>query len=125
MRGASVPVSGDVDALGIALRNLIDNALKHGGSATRVMVTVAGQQLEVQDDGPGVPPALLAGLVRPFDRGGPGHALQGSGLGLAMVDTIARQSGARLRLRSPVADGRGFAALLDFDPDHGRPDATP
>ncbi|MES2717962.1 MAG: ATP-binding protein [Pseudomonadota bacterium] len=117
VRGRSVPVQGDVDALGIALRNLIDNALKHGGSATRVTVTVSGQQLGVVDDGPGVPPALLAGLVRPFDRGGPGHALQGSGLGLAMVHTIARQSGGRLVLRSPVAAGRGFAASLDFDPD--------
>ncbi len=121
VRGRSVPVQGDIDALGIALRNLIDNALKHGGSAAQVRVVVSGQQLQVQDDGPGVPPALLAGLVRPFDRGGPGHALQGSGLGLAMVDTIARQSGARLVLRSPVADGRGFAASLDFDPDRNMP----
>jgi two-component system, OmpR family, sensor kinase len=121
VRGASVPVSGDVDALGIALRNLIDNALKHGGSATQVTVTVAGQQVVVQDDGPGVAAALLPGLVRAFDRGGPGHALQGSGLGLAMVDTIARQSGARLVLQSPVADGRGFAATLDFDADQPGP----
>ena len=118
VRGASVPVQGDVDALGIALRNLIDNALKHGGSTSRVMVTVSDQQLAVQDDGPGVAPALLPGLVRPFDRGGPGHALQGSGLGLAMVDTIARQSGAQLVLQSPVADGHGFVASLDFDPGH-------
>ncbi|GCL64929.1 sensor histidine kinase [Pseudaquabacterium pictum] len=116
VRGPSVPVSGDIDALGIALRNLIDNALKHGGSASQVVVTVAGQQLAVQDDGPGVAPALLPTLVRPFDRG-PGHALQGSGLGLAMVDTIARQSGAQLQLQSPVADGRGFAAVLDFGSD--------
>jgi two-component system OmpR family sensor kinase len=117
VRGASVPVQGDVDALGIALRNLIDNALKHGGGTSRVVVTVAGQQLAVQDDGPGVAPALLPGLVRPFDRGGPGHALQGSGLGLAMVDTIARQSGAHLVLQSPVADGHGFRARLDFGTD--------
>lgn len=115
--GRPVAVRGDIDALGIALRNLIDNALKHGGSAAQVRVRVSGQQLGVEDDGPGVPPARLPGLVRPFDRGGPGHALQGSGLGLAMVDTIARQSGARLVLQSPVADGRGFAAWLAFDPD--------
>lgn len=113
VRGPSVPVHGDIDALGIALRNLIDNALKHGGSASQVVVTVSGQQLTVQDDGPGVPPDQLPTLLRPFERG-PGHALQGSGLGLAMVDTIARQSGAQLRLRSPVADGRGFEAVLDF-----------
>jgi len=115
VRGSSVPVSGDVDALGIALRNLIDNALKHSDGAAHVVVTVSGQQLAVLDDGPGVPPALLPTLLRPFERG-PGHALQGSGLGLAMVDTIARQSGARLVLQSPVADGHGFEAVLDFAP---------
>lgn len=120
--GQPLPVHGDIDALGIALRNLIDNALKHGGTAARVGVRVQGHQLSVRDDGPGVPPDLLDGLVRPFDRGGPGHALEGSGLGLAMVATIARQSGARLQLRSPAADGRGFEACLDFDPgpDVGR-----
>jgi len=123
VRGSSVPVSGDVDALGIALRNLIDNALKHGGSASRVVVTVAGQSLAVADDGPGLAPALLPALVRPFERG-PGHALQGSGLGLAMVDTIARQSGARLQLQSPVADGRGFRAVLDFEPGAASPSAA-
>lgn len=115
VQGRPVPVRGDIDALGIALRNLIDNALKHGGSATQVRVRVCGQRLGVEDDGPGVPPERVPGLVRPFDRGGPGHALQGSGLGLAKVDTIARQSGARLRLRSPLADGRGFGAWLDFE----------
>ncbi len=118
VRNAALPVGGDVDALGIALRNLIDNALKHGGSATRVTVTVSGQQLAVVDDGPGVAPELLPGLVRPFDRGGPGHALQGSGLGLAMVDAIARQSGARLLLQAPVAGGHGFSATLDFGTGH-------
>ena len=118
--GHPVPVQGDVDALGIALRNLIDNALKHGGSAARVRVSVSGQQIRVQDNGPGVPPALLAGLVQPFDRGGPGHALDGSGLGLPMVATIARQSGAGLRLQSPVEDNHGFAATLDFNPDRDR-----
>lgn len=118
VQGRPVPVRGDIDALGIALRNLIENALKHGGSATQVQVRVNGQRLGVVDDGPGVPPARLAGLVRPFDRGGPGHALQGSGLGLAMVNTIARQSGARLQMQSPVADGRGFAAWLDFEADN-------
>ena len=116
--GQPLPVRGDIDALGIALRNLIDNALKHGGSAAQVCVRVQGHQLAVRDNGPGVPPALLDGLVRPFDRGGPSHALEGSGLGLAMVATIARQSGALLRLRSPVADGCGFEATLDFAPDN-------
>ena len=113
--GHTAPVRGDVDALGIALRNLIDNALKHGGERARVTVSVRGQQLTVQDDGPGVDPALLPALVRKFERGTASHVLPGSGLGLAMVDTIALQSGARLVLQSPVAGGHGFSATLQFD----------
>lgn len=106
-------VAGDVDALGIALRNLIDNALKHGGPATRVVVRAGAQSLTVLDDGPGVPADTLPRLVRPFERGA--SAAEGSGLGLAMVDTIARQSGARLELRSPRGDGLpGFEATLRF-----------
>ena len=77
-----------------------------------VDVIVAPGLLVVQDDGPGVPPALLPTLVRRFERG-PGAA-EGSGLGLAIVDAIARQSGARLVLHSPVAQGRGFRAELRF-----------
>ena len=105
-------VPGDVDALGIALRNLIDNALRHAGPKAHVDVIVAPGLLVVQDDGPGVPPALLPTLVRRFERG-PGAA-EGSGLGLAIVDAIARQSGARLVLHSPVAQGHGFRAELRF-----------
>lgn len=105
-------VQGDIDALGIALRNLIDNALRHGGPCAQVEVIAAPGLLAVQDDGPGVEPALLPALVRRFERG-PGAA-QGSGLGLAIVDAIARQSNARLVLRSPAARGRGFRAELRF-----------
>lgn len=106
------PIAGDVDALGIALRNLIDNALKHGGPQAQVQLLVGPRRLAVRDDGPGVPAESLSRLVRPFERGSSGA--EGSGLGLAMVDTIARQSGARLVLRSPVADQRGFEAALAF-----------
>lgn len=113
--GQPTSVHGDIDALGIALRNLIDNALKHGGDAARVTVRVQGQSISVEDDGPGVPPDSLPGLVGKFQRGEGGKGLPGSGLGLAMVQAIAQQSGARLELQSPVADGHGFGASLRFD----------
>jgi two-component system OmpR family sensor kinase len=112
-----LPVRADIDALGIALRNLIDNALKHGGDDAGVTLHVDGQALRVEDDGPGVSAERLPGLVQKFQRGGGGQLVAGSGLGLSMVDTIARQSGARLVLRSPLADGLGFSASLEFDLD--------
>ncbi|MDH3209196.1 MAG: HAMP domain-containing histidine kinase [Burkholderiaceae bacterium] len=105
-------VQGDVDALGIALRNLIDNALKHAGAAARVSVRVGPSCVSVTDNGPGVATEELARLVRPFERGT--VVADGSGLGLSMVETIARQSGARLELRSPVQGTSGFEATLRF-----------
>ena len=116
VHGQPLPVHGDVDALGIALRNLIDNALKHGGDRALVTVHIAGQTLRVEDDGPGVPTERLPGLLHKFERGSGAVAVEGSGLGLALVVMIARQSGARLVLQSPHADGHGFCASLHFDP---------
>lgn len=121
VNGRPLPVQGDIDALGIALRNLIDNALKHGGDESTVKVCITGQRLQEVDDGPGVAAGQVAGLVRKFERGSSGAAVSGNGLGLALVDTIARQSGARLQLHSPVAHGRGFCARIHFDAE---PDAT-
>ncbi len=110
----SAPVMGDIDALGIAVRNLIDNALKHAGPGARVEVRVLPDEISVTDNGPGAPGTDLATLVRPFERGS--SLARGTGLGLSLVQTIARQSGAELLLTSPVADGRGWRATLWFRP---------
>ena len=112
VKGEVAPIRGDLDAIGIAFRNLIDNALKHSGANSRVTIEVTPGQVSVADDGPGVPNEGLGNLVRPFERGQ--AFIEGTGLGLAIVDRIAQQSDALLRLRSPVEDGRGFCATLVF-----------
>ena len=71
------------------------------------------------DDGPGVAAEQVVGLVRKFERGS-ASGVAGCGLGLSLVDTIARQSGDRLVLQSPLADGHGFSASLCFDFDLAR-----
>ncbi len=106
-------VVGDVDAIGIALRNLIDNALKHGGLESWVTVLVEPLSIFVINDGPGVPADTLEKLVRPFERGI--TAAEGSGLGLSITHAIAQQAGGALELYSPIAGNRGFAAVLRFD----------
>jgi two-component system OmpR family sensor kinase len=111
-QGQAAPVAGDLDAIGIALRNLIDNALKHSGANSLVTIEVAPRQVRVVDSGAGVPAEALEKLVRPFERGQ--VLTEGTGLGLAIVDRIAQQSGATLQLRSPVEGGRGFSATLVF-----------
>lgn len=108
------PVMGDIDALGIAVRNLIDNALKHAGPEASVVVRVLPDEISVTDDGPGASGTDLAALTRPFERGS--TLAHGSGLGLSLVQTIARQSGAELLLTSPVSNGHGWRACLWFKP---------
>jgi two-component system OmpR family sensor kinase len=110
--GLAAPM--DVDAFGIVMRNLIENARLHGTAGAPVNVTVPRRGVvEVTSEGPVVPPDKLAQLTQRFARGD--TAAAGSGLGLTIVDTIMRQVGGRLELLSPGA-GRsdGFTARLVF-----------
>lgn len=106
----------DPDAVAIVARNLIENALRHGGDGP-VRVTLAPDGwLRVENEGPPVPPEVLALLSGRFVRGA--WAGSGSGLGLAIVHTIAERSGTALVLASPVP-GRsgGFCAAIRLCPE--------
>lgn len=115
-------VLADPDALGIAVQNLIDNALHHGNPAKTVDVTVGpGPVVSVANAGPVLPASVLAGVKSRFVRGQvDGH--DGTGLGLFIADTIARQCGGDLELYSP-ARGRvdGFEAVVRLAPVPGGP----
>lgn len=104
----------DVDAFGIVVRNLIDNALLHGDPTKPVVLRVepAGR-LRVINGGAVVPAETLQKLTRRFTRGAT-HA-GGAGLGLAIADTILKQSGGRLTLASPATGCvDGFEAVVDL-----------
>lgn len=104
----------DVDAFGIVVRNLIENALLHGDPKEPVVLFVepAGR-LRVMNGGAVVPAETLQKLTRRFMRGS--TRAGGAGLGLAIAETILRQSGGRLTLASPATgcDG-GFEAIVDL-----------
>ena len=109
---ADVPMAlGDVDALAIALRNLVENALRYGGSGRVVIEVMGPSTLAVRDSGKGVTPEQLATLrerhVRhSFDRAG-------YGLGISIVGTIVEKHGAKLELSSPPAGAaQGFEARI-------------
>lgn len=110
---APLLVNGDRDLLGAALRNLVDNAIRYApeGGDIRIRATSEhGQvQLEVIDNGPGVPPEDLPRLVERFYRGRD-VTTEGCGLGLAIVRRIAELHGARLEVEN--CPGGGFAASL-------------
>ena len=104
----------DPDAFAILLRNLIENALKHGtpGAAISVSLSADGR-LAVVNAGAVLAAPLLARLTGRFTRGD--SRAEGSGLGLAIASTIASGVGATLTLASP-ATGRtdGFEACVQF-----------
>jgi two-component system OmpR family sensor kinase len=111
----SVTVAVDPDALGIALQNLIDNALSHGPPGAKVEIVIGpGAMVRIINGGPVVGPDALARLKTRFERAGRRGA-PGSGLGLAIVEEIMRQAGGLLELYSPARGRRdGFEAVLAF-----------
>lgn len=113
-QGGARPSSLDPDALAILLRNLVENALKHGAPEGEVLVTLkADGTLSVVNGGPVVPPDQLAGLMGRFARGK--GAGEGSGLGLAIVGAIAQGADLRTELRSPpLGRADGFEARLSL-----------
>ncbi len=90
-------------ALRRLLTNLIDNALQHAGSGQPLElaggITDGRLYLEVRDRGPGIPAEQCERLKRPFTRldAARSHS-SGAGLGLAIVDRIARAHGGGLDL---------------------------
>lgn len=95
-------------ALRRAVANLIDNALRYADSAIEVSLSLAGKTLviEVADRGPGIPPEAVERLKRPFTRLDPARSnVAGAGLGLAIVERIARTHGGRLDLLSRPQGG--------------------
>jgi two-component system, OmpR family, sensor kinase len=111
---SAVPVTVDTDALAIVLRNLIENALRHGAEGRPVIVRIEdGAKLSVINEGPVV--AAPGSLVKRFERGA--TRADGAGLGLAIVTRILKQTDATLVLNSP-ATGRqdGFEAVVQFNP---------
>jgi signal transduction histidine kinase len=91
------------------LDTLLDNACKYTpeGGTVRIVVSQAPEgiiSLEVLDTGPGIPKEDRARLRRRFQRGGM-SAPEGSGLGLAVADAVARGTEGRLDITSPPTGG--------------------
>ena len=115
----AVTILGDRAMLSLALRNLLENAIKFSSSGTvRLSLEIDEQAatLAVEDQGPGVPPEALPHLFDRFYQARVEDRRQGSGLGLAIVAAVARWhagvvgvenrslGGARFWLRIPLAN---------------------
>ncbi len=115
-------IMGDPVSIREALRNLIDNALRHGPAENTITVGLAGRGdevwLSVEDAGPGIPDADLPRATRRFTS--ISAASGGSGLGLSIVSAVADGHAGRLELgraslgglRAAIAFPRLIALLL-------------
>lgn len=98
-------VSGDARALADpvrvkqVVRNLLVNAVRYGGDEIRVTVSEneGRPRIEIEDNGPGVPPGAVERIFEPYQRGHTPHEEGGSvGLGLAVSRTLAQLMGGDL-----------------------------
>ncbi|THK36418.1 HAMP domain-containing histidine kinase [Ensifer sp. MPMI2T] len=113
--GTPATVTGDARLLGRLVRNLMQNALRHGGPPVTATVAREGNMVElrVRDHGPGIPDSESARVFEPFYRpSGRSEAAGGWGLGLALVRQIAERHGGAVRYEPPSGGGACFVVTL-------------
>lgn len=93
-RNGRTRVHGDRDLLFQVLANLIENALEHTPPATEIALSIntsdSTVSFIVSDNGPGVPESDLQRIIEPHFRAERSRSTKGSGLGLALVDSIVK-----------------------------------
>lgn len=115
---AGARVVADREALGRALRNLLDNAVKYSGASRDIEVSVActkaAVELSVRDRGMGIDPDEKAQVFGRFYRGRQARAegIRGTGIGLAMVKQIVEAHGGHVSLESEPGAGSTFTVAV-------------
>jgi signal transduction histidine kinase len=119
------PIEADAEALALAVRNLIDNALKYSPDQPAVWVEWGCENgaiaIRVRDRGMGIAAAEQRLIFQKFVRGSAAVAanVKGTGVGLAMVSHIVRAHGGEVRVASAAGEGSTFTILLPAR-DRGR-----
>jgi signal transduction histidine kinase len=123
------PIHADAEALGRALWNLLDNAVKYSGERRELRVTVGGAAsadafpgpavaIAVRDFGIGIPRRDQARIFQRFVRGADAMAapIQGTGIGLAMVRHIVSAHRGRILIESEPGRGSTFTIVIGRSP---------
>jgi len=121
VHAASVTLVGDADALGVAIGNLIKNAIAHSPrlgviTVEATLVADRGVEVAVADQGPGVLEAERDRIFMPFARGSQpadrARATEGVGLGLSVARRIVEAHHGTLTVANAVAGGARFVIAL-------------
>jgi len=113
------PYPAQPTALKRCLRNLVENAVKYGGSAAvEVQDDAAALRITVRDAGPGLPPDELERVFEPFYRvdASRSRATGGTGLGLTIARSIAEMHGGRVSLHKRAEGGLEARLVLPRNP---------
>jgi signal transduction histidine kinase len=111
-------VNADRTALGSAVWNLLDNAVKYSPECRHVWIDVLKEDgraaIRVRDCGLGIPPCEQKRIFEKFTRGEAARqgGIEGTGVGLAMVHRIMAAHGGEVRLESEPGRGSTFTLLL-------------
>lgn len=110
-------VSLDSQRMTQAVMNLIRNAFEHTPADAKVRLSAAADsaalRIAVTDDGPGIPASEQSALFERFARGQVGkRTTSGAGLGLPIVEAIARAHGGSVELESSPGEGTTFTIVI-------------
>jgi two-component system OmpR family sensor kinase len=111
------PIEGDRELLLLAFRNIVDNALKYSSEPLQVRARHTSGHLivEVIDTGRGIPASELPMVTEELYRGSNVHEINGSGLGLSMVQRIITRHRGSLELRSKEDQGTIVTIQLPYE----------
>ena len=116
---AEIRVRADADRIQQVLFNLVDNAIKYGGSEGHVWIgalAVDDQMIEVsvRDNGPGIPPDAIERVFERFYRADKARSREqgGTGLGLSIVKHIVQSHGGEVWAKSAMGQGTTFLFTL-------------
>jgi myo-inositol-hexaphosphate 3-phosphohydrolase/signal transduction histidine kinase len=122
-----ITISADPLRLEQALGNMVDNALRHGGGRVVLTARATGGSIEfhVIDEGPGFAPEFLGRAFERFSRPDAARSGHGTGLGLAVVESIAVAHGGRAQAINGDRGGADVSIHIPADPPPPRARVAP
>jgi two-component system sensor histidine kinase KdpD len=108
-------VEADSELLTLAIRQLLDNALKYSPPTSSIEIAASGNgviEINVHNSGSVIPESEQARIFERFYRGAHSRQIPGTGMGLAIVQQIARAHGGTLGLSSSSQNGTTFTLTL-------------